>query len=162
MNGFANESSDRTADASPTDSLSVTNEITPELVAYYVQRGRRLRSATIHRTLRQMGSKIRSRIGACKLIEARTAAAEDEALASLAGNLKTGLTVIGASAKMLRDHPDLDPVTRSKFAESVLAEQARLQELISQILDASNVNRRSGLWQVRLKNLCLEGEQRIS
>lgn len=47
------------------------------------------------------------------------------------------LSSIRSSAEILRDTPDIDPDERRRFAEIVLAEEARLERLVAEMSAAS-------------------------
>ena len=53
----------------------------------------------------------------------------------------SALTAIRASAEVLRDYPDLRPEERRRFAETVVAEQRRLEQMVGGML-ASRKRRR--------------------
>ncbi len=47
------------------------------------------------------------------------------------------LASIRSSAEILRDTPDIDPAERRRFAEIVLAEEARLEKLVAEMSAAT-------------------------
>ncbi|MDJ0949827.1 MAG: histidine kinase dimerization/phospho-acceptor domain-containing protein [Alphaproteobacteria bacterium] len=130
-------------------------DLTPERLSFYLRRGRQLRSQAAVGLLRRIGARLRRPFG--RLRPARTpedAAAVDVA-SRVAGGLRAPLTSIRSCAEILRDNPDIDPAQRRRFIEIVLAEEARLEALISQLLGASRIKRRPAVWQVRLQDLKL-------
>jgi hypothetical protein len=51
------------------------------------------------------------------------------------------LSSIRSSAEILRDTPDIDAADRRRFAEIVLAEEARLEALVAEMTEASRLAR---------------------
>ena len=141
-----------------TDSLSAVAthpEITPELVAAYVRLGHGLRAEAIARMARQVSDWLR------RLFRSPRRAEEvEDPLSLLAGGLRSPLSAIRTSAEILRDNPDIDDVKRKRFVDIVLAEEARLEALVLQMLKASNVKPGSRVWQLRLDRLNLDSDGR--
>jgi signal transduction histidine kinase len=132
--------------------------ITPACLAYYLRRGRRLRAEAVGRMAARLGSAFVHlfTLGARK--RRRQTRLDDDFLALVASGLRTPLTSIRSSAEILRDYPDLTPEQRRHFLEVVIAEDERLAQVISEILDASEYEADKRRWQVRAKPL----EERLS
>lgn len=129
--------------------------VTPELVAYYVARGQQLRAQTIARMARHLAAKVRAFFAPGQRSEQPTAVGPEDPLSVLASDFRSPLTAIRSSAEILRDNPDIDSVRRRRFVDIVLVEEARLEALVSQILDASDVKRGSRVWRLELDRLKL-------
>lgn len=137
-------------------------------LAAYIRRGKQLRAEALARVARGLGAAGRRALSrAVRPALARwgvrgaqgvQGAEGDEVLPVIAGGLRAPLTSIRSSAEILRDNPDIDPAERTRFLDIVLAEEARLEALVSALLEASSVERRRRLWQVRLAELRLERE----
>ena len=127
-----------------------TPRITPELVDAYVRRGHQLRAEAIAKLARQLSNRLRGLFGAPKRAET-----PEDPLSLLAGGLRTPLTAIRASAEILRDDPNIDAAKRKRFVDIVLEEEARLEALVLQMLEASKVKPGSRVWQLRLDRLNL-------
>ena len=56
-------------------------------------------------------------------------------------SLIPALSSIRSSAEILRDMPDIDPAERRRFAEIVLAEEARLEVLVKKVAGGSDLAR---------------------
>lgn len=81
----------------------------------------------------------------------------EEALSVIAHHFRTPLCSIRSSAEILRDNPDFDSVNRDRFVTIVLAEEARLEALITAMLEASSIESEKQSWRVRLESLRLSG-----
>lgn len=64
-------------------------------------------------------------------------AQKDEFLSHVSHELRTPMTSVRSFAEILRDHPDLDPAERARFAAIIQAESLRLTRLIDEIHDLS-------------------------
>ena len=131
-------------------------EVTPEQVAYYMDRGRRLRSIYAWWMLRRLRHRVRDALKPPKRQPKPVETDNGAALDAFAEQLRTPLTSIRSSAEILRQHPDIKTHERARFLDIVLAEEARLESLLTQIMDASDVNRRAGVLQVRLDDVRME------
>lgn len=146
----------RTHDTTDSRSAIATHpEITPELVAAYVRLGRELRAEAIARVARQFSDRLRRLFRSPRRVEEG-----EDPLSLLAGGLRSPLSAIRTSAEILRDNPDIDDVKRKRFVDIVLAEEARLEALVLQMLKASNVKPGSRVWQLRLDRLNLDSDGR--
>ena len=139
-------------------SIATDREITPELISHYVRLGHQLRAEAIARFARRLTARLRAHLGRAHREEKATAAETEDALSVLADGFRSPLTAIRSSAEILRDVQDLDSVRRGKFIAVVLAEEARLEALVSQMLDESNIKRGSRVWQIQLDKLKLVHE----
>lgn len=71
----------------------------------------------------------------------RRVAAPESAVALNAESLIPALSSIRASAEILRDTPDICPADRRRFAEIVLAEEARLEAMVKSLSGGSDLAR---------------------
>jgi signal transduction histidine kinase len=117
------------ADAGPLPETRLV--ISPALIARSLDRARDFRSREIARLLRQAGAAVAGLFRKSR----RTPAGGPLAVA--AENVKTPVTVIRATAEILRDYPDLSPTERDRFLGVVLAENERIAELVSDIIIAA-------------------------
>ncbi|MEM1384625.1 MAG: histidine kinase dimerization/phospho-acceptor domain-containing protein [Pseudomonadota bacterium] len=77
----------------------------------------------------------------------------EDPLSLIADAFRAPLAGIRASAEILRDSPDLAADDRQRFVSAVLAEEARLERVVSAVLSASEVERSERTWRVRLGQL---------
>jgi signal transduction histidine kinase len=126
--------------------------VSPEVVACYIARGHHLRAQAIARMARQGLAKLRGLIGQARHGELPAEASREDPLSVLASDFRSPLTAIRSSAEILRDNPDMDSVKLRRFVDIVLAEEARLEALVSRMLDAANSERGSRDWQLELDN----------
>lgn len=144
----------RAARAAPYPSDEPTYRPVPsELIAHYVARGRRLRAEAVAAMARRLASRVRWFFVPTPDSEATGGAGPEDPLSVLASDLRSPLTAIRSSAEILRDNPDIDSVRRRRFVDVVLTEEARLEALVARMLDASNVERGSRVWQLELDKL---------
>jgi signal transduction histidine kinase len=129
--------------------------LTPALLAFYQRRGRRLRAEAVARMAARLGAAL---LRLLPLGARRRAAPDDDFLALVASGLRTPLTSIRSSAEILRDYPDLTPEQRRHFLEVVIAEDERLAQVVTEILDASEYEAGKRRWRVRAETL----EERLS
>lgn len=129
--------------------------VPPELIAHYVARGRHLRAEALADMARRLAARVRWFFEPTPESEATGKAGPEDPLSVLASDLRSPLTAIRSSAEILRDNPDIDSVKRRRFVDVVLAEEARLEALVARMLDASNVERGSRVWQLELDKLRL-------
>jgi signal transduction histidine kinase len=140
-----------TNDTGPLASEPRWQTITPERVEAYMQRGRRLRSVYAWWTLRRLRRRVRDLFNPPRRAPVREADGDaTDALDNLAGELRTPLTSIRSSVEILRNHPDIKTNERARFLDIVLAEEARLESIVTRIMAASEVNDRADVWRVRL------------
>ena len=129
--------------------------VTPDLVAYYVARGRQLRAQAIARIARHLTGRVRALFSPARRADRGEAAGAEEALSALASGFRSPLTAIRSSAEILRDNPDIDSVRRRRFLDIVLMEEARLEALVSQLLDGSTAKHGSPVWRLEPDGLKL-------
>jgi nitrogen-specific signal transduction histidine kinase len=114
-------------------------EITPEMVDFYVRRGKRLQSRAIREAIRRGWSALtaapsaRREAPGGRVAEPESQAA-DQRPWELAENARNALAAIRSSAELLRED-GIAPAERSRFAEIVLAEERRLGALLGQLVD---------------------------
>jgi signal transduction histidine kinase len=128
-------------------------DLTPEEIDYYMRRGQKLRAEAFADIMRAIGTALRN---AARFATGATPAASDDALAQLAGRLRTPLDSIRSSAETLRDNPNIGADDRDRVVTQMLAEEARLEALLSAMLDASSIESRRRVWRVPLQPLVLE------
>lgn len=135
------------------DRAPAVPRITPTRLAAYQRFGRRLRARAFARMAARLGTLLcrLATLGGCRR-RARTAP-DDDFLALVASGLRTPLTSIRASAEILRDYPDLTPEERRHFLEVVIAEDERLAQVVTEILEASEYQAGKRRWQVRAEPL---------
>jgi len=127
--------------------------IPPELIAHYVGRGHRLRAEAVAAMARRLAARVRWFFEPTPESEATGEAGPADPLSVLASDLRSPLTAIRSSAEILRDNPDIDSEKRRRFVDVVLTEEAQLEALVARMLDASNVDRGSRVWQLELDKL---------
>ena len=127
--------------------------IPPELIAHYVARGHRLRAEAVAAMARRLAARVRWFFVPTPESEEAGEAGPADPLSVLASDLRSPLTAIRSSAEILRDNPDINSDKRRRFVDVVLTEEARLEALIARMLEASNVERGSRLWQLELDKL---------
>ena len=127
--------------------------VSPEMIDQYVRLGYQLRSKAVT----EMSQRLTRRIGAFfrRGPEKAPEAGEDDPQGLLAHHLITPLSAIRSSAEILRDNPGIDSRERQRFVDIVLAEEARLESLLSRMISASDRKGRGRLWQVPLDQLKL-------
>lgn len=101
-------------------------EITPELIDLHVRRGKHLQAMEVARVTRLVWRAL-----SLRTLRARGSAPRQGDLAEVVGS---ALASIRFSAERLLDER-IDPAERSRFAEIVLAEERRLQALVSHLID---------------------------
>ena len=127
--------------------------ITPARLDCYLRFGRRLRADALARRLARLGAAFGRLLSLGARKRRQNQAPDDDFLALVASGLRTPLTSIRASAEILRDYPDLTPEERRHFLEVVIAEDERLTQVVSDILEASEYQERGRRWQVRAEPL---------
>ena len=132
--------------------------ITPALIAFYLERGRRLRAEAVAGTARRLGAALARLLPRGFRRRPAQAAPDDDFLALVASGLRTPLTSIRSSAEILRDYPDLTPEQRRHFLEVVIEEDQRLAQVVTDILEASEYEADKRRWRVRAETL----EERLS
>lgn len=132
---------------------STYRPVPPELIAHYVARGHHLRAEALAAMARRLAARVRWFFEPTPEGEATGKAGPEDPLSILASDLRSPLTAIRSSAEILRDNPDIDSVKRRRFVDIVLAEEARLEALVARMLDASNVERGTQVWQLELDKL---------
>ncbi len=102
------------------------HEITPEVVAYYIAKGRALRARTLRRMARRLATVVAGwASGRPKL------STSDAPATQFIHELKTPLTSIRSFSEILRDHPELPDVQRTRYLDIILSESSRLERVIS-------------------------------
>lgn len=102
------------------------SEITPEMVAYYVAKGRTLRARYLRRLARRLSAAVKD-----WTTGRRKAAGSDEPATRLIHELRTPLTSIRSFSEILRDHPNLPDIQRARYLDIILSESQRLELVIS-------------------------------
>ncbi len=123
-------------------------QVTPDRIADYVARGRDLRAHAIARIARQVSGRVRTLFGHARQGERPHEAGARDPLSILAGDFKSPLTAIRSSAEILRDNPDLDTAKRKRFVDIVLMEEARLEALVTRLLDDTDSSDGSPVWRL--------------
>ena len=132
--------------------------LTPALLAFYLQRGRRLRAEAVARMVARFGAALARLLPFGGRRRPVRTAPDHDFLALVASGLRTPLTSIRSSAEILRDYPDLTPEQRRHFLEVVIEEDERLAQVVTEILDASEYEAGKRRWRVRAETL----EERLS
>ena len=69
-------------------------------------------------------------------------------VANVSHELRTPLTIVGGFAETLQD-PDISPVRRAEFAQTIYSNTQRMQRIVDELLDLSRIE--SGHWKPRLQ-----------
>ena len=100
-------------------------EITPEVIDYYIRYGNHLRAATMAAMLAGLGRRIARLWGG--------GADAQPAEQTTAERFANGLAAIRSSAEILRDTPDLAATERARFVAIVLEEERRLARALDSL-----------------------------
>jgi len=73
---------------------------------------------------------------------------KDDFVSHVSHELRTPLTSIRSFSEILRDYPQLDAATRSKYLSVIIQEAERLTRLINQVLDLSKIEAGRAEWQM--------------
>jgi signal transduction histidine kinase len=114
--------------------------ITHEMVDHYVARRPRLRAEAVAHWARRAGAALarpfrRQRAGA---------GAAEEAVVTVAHQLRTPLTAIRSFSEILRDNPDIPREQRILFLNTILEESDRLNRSITEVVDGLNAGQPRG------------------
>lgn len=102
-------------------------EITPEMVAFYIQRGKTMRSQYILAALR----------GLFKRSETTSDVPVTSQPASASQTLLNALAAMRSSMEVLRDTPDISEQDRVRFARNALSEEARAERILKDMIGGS-------------------------
>ena len=111
-------------------------EITPQMVAAYIAKGRRLRSEAFAEMLRAAARAVSRGFGRLTGASAPAPAAADDVVTDIAHRLKTPLTSIKSLSEILRHNPDVPLEERNRFLDVIVQESDRLDRSVNQILAA--------------------------
>ncbi|MFK7943961.1 MAG: hypothetical protein AB8B85_13750 [Paracoccaceae bacterium] len=94
-------------------------QITPEMIDYYIKYGNHLRAATLASYTKMLGDRIARLWGGGQVTP-------KPASETVSDRFANSLTAIRSSAEILRDTPELDAPERARFVAIVLEEERRL------------------------------------
>ncbi|SLN75797.1 histidine kinase dimerization/phospho-acceptor domain-containing protein [Oceanibacterium hippocampi] len=104
-------------------------DLSAENLAHYIRLGQTMRSQAMRDFMTRVGMALRNRFGRKPVL-----GAEAPVLSDIADRLAGPLTSIRSSAEILRDHPDIAASERGRFVDIVLAEEARIETLVAELL----------------------------
>jgi signal transduction histidine kinase len=153
MRPYSDDENGGLADRMPADGAPGPEHISVRRGPGQLASGGRLRGGAIARAAKRCWAWVVRLAGRSQGPETTDYPQSSDLFSEIASELKTPLASIRSSAEILRDNPNLALEQRNQFLDVVLAEDERLDLLITRILDASDISRSRGIWRVSTRKL---------